>query len=147
MAGAQNDSPVSFPLPLKSDTLYPTLLRHGVLYTTHHTHYTLHSHYFNVRCHRSEASLAVTRRCGSEPRDRQVDLPIFLQCVQVSLPVRGRAGWPPHDHCRDHAWGHDDVTPVNQNFTDDRNGWGATIVDSLSTMVRGCFPFRRLNGS
>ncbi|KAI0688410.1 seven-hairpin glycosidase [Cytidiella melzeri] len=32
------------------------------------------------------------------------------------------------------AWGHDDLTPVSKSFTDSRNGWGATIVDSLSTL-------------
>ncbi|QRV76191.1 glycoside hydrolase family 47 protein [Ceratobasidium sp. AG-Ba] len=32
------------------------------------------------------------------------------------------------------AWGHDSLAPLNGAFIDDRNGWGATIVDSLSTM-------------
>lgn len=32
------------------------------------------------------------------------------------------------------AFGHDDLTPVTKSFTDGRNGWGATIVDALSTM-------------
>jgi len=27
------------------------------------------------------------------------------------------------------------VTPISRSFSDDRNGWGATIIDSLSTMV------------
>ncbi|EAU89371.2 alpha-mannosidase 1 [Coprinopsis cinerea okayama7 len=33
-----------------------------------------------------------------------------------------------------YALGHDVVNPVSQDFSDDRNGWGATIIDSLSTM-------------
>jgi mannosyl-oligosaccharide alpha-1,2-mannosidase len=33
------------------------------------------------------------------------------------------------------AWGHDDLTPVSKSFTDVRNGWGATIVDALGTLV------------
>ncbi|CAE6521388.1 unnamed protein product [Rhizoctonia solani] len=32
------------------------------------------------------------------------------------------------------AWGHDSLAPLTNNYIDDRNGWGATIVDSLSTM-------------
>ena len=42
----------------------------------------------------------------------------------------------PHGRRRQYARGHDDVTPVTQSFIDDRNGWGATVIDSLSTMVR-----------
>ena len=46
-----------------------------------------------------------------------------------------------HGHnCRKYAWGHDDVTPITQSFSDDRNGWGATIIDSLSTMVSKLSP-------
>ncbi|CAE6493384.1 unnamed protein product [Rhizoctonia solani] len=33
-----------------------------------------------------------------------------------------------------YAWGHDSLTPLNKSFIDDRNGWGATIVDAMSTM-------------
>ncbi|KAJ1311404.1 hypothetical protein OPQ81_009894 [Rhizoctonia solani] len=32
------------------------------------------------------------------------------------------------------AWGHDSLAPLTSSYIDDRNGWGATIVDSLSTM-------------
>ncbi|KAF8068875.1 glycoside hydrolase family 47 protein [Lyophyllum atratum] len=32
------------------------------------------------------------------------------------------------------AFGHDDLSPLSQSFSDGRNGWGATIVDALSTM-------------
>lgn len=34
-----------------------------------------------------------------------------------------------------YAFGHDDLAPVSMGPIDDRNGWGATIVDSLSTML------------
>ncbi|CAE6430564.1 unnamed protein product [Rhizoctonia solani] len=33
-----------------------------------------------------------------------------------------------------YAWGHDSLAPLNKTFIDDRNGWGATIVDAMSTM-------------
>ncbi|RDB30027.1 putative mannosyl-oligosaccharide alpha-1,2-mannosidase 1B [Hypsizygus marmoreus] len=32
------------------------------------------------------------------------------------------------------AFGHDDLSPLSKGFSDDRNGWGATIVDAMSTM-------------
>ncbi|PPQ89224.1 hypothetical protein CVT25_001303 [Psilocybe cyanescens] len=32
------------------------------------------------------------------------------------------------------AFGHDDLSPLSQSFSDGRNGWGATIVDAMSTM-------------
>ncbi|KAF9051542.1 glycoside hydrolase family 47 protein [Panaeolus papilionaceus] len=32
------------------------------------------------------------------------------------------------------AFGHDDLSPISKTFSDDRNGWGASIVDAMSTM-------------
>ncbi|KAK0489042.1 glycoside hydrolase family 47 protein [Armillaria novae-zelandiae] len=32
-----------------------------------------------------------------------------------------------------YAWGHDDLTPESKSFYDGRNGWGASIVDAMST--------------
>lgn len=37
---------------------------------------------------------------------------------------------------RKFAFGHDDLDPVSFFFSDGRNGWGASIVDAMSTMVR-----------
>ncbi|KAF9427406.1 hypothetical protein BGZ94_004976 [Podila epigama] len=34
-----------------------------------------------------------------------------------------------------HAWGHDEVRPVSGGFKDNFNGWGATMIDSLDTLV------------
>ncbi|KAJ7573879.1 glycoside hydrolase family 47 protein [Mycena floridula] len=31
------------------------------------------------------------------------------------------------------AFGHDDAKPISKGFNDDRNGWGATIIDALTT--------------
>ncbi|KAF9322728.1 hypothetical protein BG006_002103 [Podila minutissima] len=36
---------------------------------------------------------------------------------------------------RDHAWGHDEVSPVSRGYKDNFNGWGATMIDSLDTLV------------
>ncbi|KAE9383751.1 seven-hairpin glycosidase [Gymnopus androsaceus JB14] len=33
------------------------------------------------------------------------------------------------------AFGHDSLLPVSASFIDDRNGWGATIVDAMGTMI------------
>lgn len=35
---------------------------------------------------------------------------------------------------RKFAWGHDEVAPLTQVPLDPRNGWGATIIDAMSTM-------------
>lgn len=37
---------------------------------------------------------------------------------------------------REYAFRHDEVAPISGSFSDPRNGWGATIVDAMSTMVR-----------
>ncbi|KAF9380071.1 hypothetical protein CPB97_008588 [Podila verticillata] len=34
-----------------------------------------------------------------------------------------------------HAWGHDEVYPVSGGHKDNFNGWGATMIDSLDTLV------------
>ena len=36
---------------------------------------------------------------------------------------------------RTHAWGHDELKPVTKKGGDTFNGWGATLVDSLDTLV------------
>ncbi|KAJ3571801.1 hypothetical protein NP233_g3526 [Leucocoprinus birnbaumii] len=33
-----------------------------------------------------------------------------------------------------HAWGHDDLALRSQGFVDSRNGWGASVIDGMSTM-------------
>ncbi|PHZ07703.1 seven-hairpin glycosidase [Rhizopus microsporus ATCC 52813] len=33
------------------------------------------------------------------------------------------------------SWGHDETLPVTCQFSDSRNGWGATLVDGLDTML------------
>ncbi|KAH8101109.1 glycoside hydrolase family 47 protein [Cristinia sonorae] len=35
---------------------------------------------------------------------------------------------------KEFAFGHDDLTPISKSFTDGRNGWGASIVDAMSTL-------------
>ncbi|KAG0035628.1 hypothetical protein BGZ82_005186 [Podila clonocystis] len=34
-----------------------------------------------------------------------------------------------------HAWGHDEVYPVSGGHKDNFNGWGATMIDSLDTLI------------
>ncbi|KAJ7737097.1 seven-hairpin glycosidase [Mycena metata] len=33
------------------------------------------------------------------------------------------------------AWGHDDLLPLSESYSDDRNSWGASICDAMTTMV------------
>ena len=37
---------------------------------------------------------------------------------------------------RKFAFGHDQLNPLSRTPTDPRNGWGASIIDGMSTMVR-----------
>ncbi|KAL7424310.1 hypothetical protein Q5752_001900 [Cryptotrichosporon argae] len=41
---------------------------------------------------------------------------------------------------KDHAWGHDEIKPVTQVPSDPFNGWGASIVDTLDTILLMGFP-------
>ncbi|EIW65407.1 hypothetical protein TREMEDRAFT_66619, partial [Tremella mesenterica DSM 1558] len=41
---------------------------------------------------------------------------------------------------KDHAWGHDEVKPVSQQPSNPFNNWGATIIDSLDTLLLLGFP-------
>ena len=132
-----------FPPLLESDTPPPTLFEYGVRYTICHTHFGLHSHYFYIGCYYSEAPIAVARKCDSEPRGSQGHVSVLLQRIQVS-PSLQRGGGPSYPCPRRDAWDHDDLAPISQNFYDDRNGWGATIIDALSTMVRHWSPFEIL---
>lgn len=36
---------------------------------------------------------------------------------------------------REHAWGHDELMPVSNLWSNNYNGWGATIVDNLDTLL------------
>lgn len=39
-----------------------------------------------------------------------------------------------HPTHREYAFGHDDLEPESETYYDGRNGWGASIVDAMSTM-------------
>ena len=41
---------------------------------------------------------------------------------------------------RKYAFGHDEVAPITKQPLDPLNGWGASIVDAMSTMVRDTIP-------
>ncbi|GAA6013653.1 hypothetical protein JCM11491_002740 [Sporobolomyces phaffii] len=36
---------------------------------------------------------------------------------------------------KEHAWGHDELAPVSNLWSDNYNGWGATLVDNLDTLL------------
>jgi len=39
------------------------------------------------------------------------------------------------NHYKERAWGHDETKPVTGDYADPFNGWGATIADSLGTLL------------
>ncbi|KAF8074979.1 glycoside hydrolase family 47 protein [Lyophyllum atratum] len=39
-----------------------------------------------------------------------------------------------YDAYKKYAWGHDDLTPETKTYFDGRNGWGATVVDAMTTL-------------
>jgi hypothetical protein len=50
--------------------------------------------------------------------------------------IQGIVPRPEFDVCpRKYAFGHDEVAPLSRQPYNPRNGWGATIVDAMSTMV------------
>ncbi|KAH9941640.1 glycoside hydrolase family 47 protein [Epithele typhae] len=52
-----------------------------------------------------------------------------IQTPHIALPpTRGRTG------TAQFAFPHDDLTPISESWTDGRNGWGASVVDALTTM-------------
>ncbi|KAK2464551.1 hypothetical protein APHAL10511_003409 [Amanita phalloides] len=73
---------------------------------------------------------------------------LLAQGARVQKPNLGLPGTAPADRdavkqlfsksysvYRKFAFGHDEVTPVSQTYTDPRNGWGASIADALGTMA------------
>ena len=36
---------------------------------------------------------------------------------------------------RQYAFPHDDLSPISKSWTNGRNGWGASLVDALTTLV------------
>ena len=118
----------------------PTLVQHGLRLASHHTRFTIHSLYYGVRGQGSGTFLEVASGCGSKRPGRQTHVPVLLRCIQVRPPSWRGGSRNPDGYCRMYAWGHDDVTPVSQSFSDERNGWGASIIDSLSTMVSELLP-------
>jgi hypothetical protein len=52
----------------------------------------------------------------------------YFPCI-VQIVLKAEVGR------RKFAFGHDEVAPISQQPLDPRNGWGATIVDAMGTMV------------
>ena len=117
-----------------------TLVQHGVRHTAHHTHFTVYALDCGICGHCSETFLDDASGCSSELPGRQGYVPVLLRRIQVCPPLWRGSGKNPNGHCRQYAQDHDNVTPISKGFSDDRNGWGASIVDSLSTMVSEFLP-------
>jgi mannosyl-oligosaccharide alpha-1,2-mannosidase len=69
----------------------------------------------------------------------QFQFPAETQKARLERESRLKAVRDGFEHAwkgyRTHAWGHDEVQPVAGGFRDTFNGWGATMVDSLDTLV------------
>ncbi|KAF8995585.1 glycoside hydrolase family 47 protein [Cyathus striatus] len=74
-----------------------------------------------------------------------LSVPIFAEPVQNSIIILPPSAKQNQDAVKkifndsyqayiEFAFGHDDLSPLSQSFSDERNGWGASIVDALSTM-------------
>ena len=48
---------------------------------------------------------------------------------------------------RKYAFGHDEVAPISKQPLDPLNGWGASIIDAMSTMVRDIMSLDRMRVS
>ncbi|KAG0282795.1 hypothetical protein BGZ96_000127 [Linnemannia gamsii] len=69
----------------------------------------------------------------------QFQFPVETQKDRLERETRLKAVRDGFEHAwkgyKKHAWGHDEVKPVEGGFRDTFNGWGATMVDSLDTLV------------
>lgn len=85
------------------------------------------------RTQRPETRFTPPKKCKGPPRCSSGHFLDQLQCIQVRPFVC--SGYSRLIYCREFAWGHDDLTPETKGFFDGRNGWGATIVDAMTTAV------------
>ena len=90
----------------------------------------------------SVASAAVVQRPGlqlpaSAPIHQAAVKDMFVTSYQAYqyVPVVFISTSTHRAACRTYAWGHDDLLPISQSFSDGRNGWGASIADVMATMV------------
>ncbi|EPT00562.1 hypothetical protein FOMPIDRAFT_59833 [Fomitopsis schrenkii] len=66
-------------------------------------------------------------------RTSAVALAIAVASVKagpVQAPGIGQSAFAAEEY----AWGHDDLSPVSESYSDSYGGWGATIVDALDTI-------------
>lgn len=73
--------------------------------------------------------------------DRASVVQIFHEsyhAYRCGIDIQGIVPRAEFDVCtRKYAFGHDEVAPLSRQPYNPRNGWGATIVDAMGTMVRG----------
>ncbi|KAF9343879.1 hypothetical protein BGX26_005091, partial [Mortierella sp. AD094] len=75
----------------------------------------------------------------SSLKNIQFQFPAESENDRVEREKRLRAVRDGFEHAwygyRKHAWGHDEIRPVSGGVQDRFNGWGATMIDSLDTLV------------
>lgn len=78
---------------------------------------------------------------GTQTSLKAIQAPMRLEmpAEQKEREARLRAVRRGFEHAwqgyRKYAWGHDEVQPVSGAVKDNLNGWGATLVDSLDTLI------------
>ncbi|KAF9908935.1 hypothetical protein EC991_009234 [Linnemannia zychae] len=69
----------------------------------------------------------------------QFQFPVESREARLERETRLKAVRDGFEHAwkgyKEHAWGHDEVLPVSGGHRDNFNGWGATMIDSLDTLV------------
>ncbi|RDA92386.1 hypothetical protein CP533_4718 [Ophiocordyceps camponoti-saundersi (nom. inval.)] len=78
----------------------------------------------------ANAALAAPQGNGARPVTRQRPRPDNARATEVKRAFQ--VAWSGYYQ---HALNHDTLHPVSNGFEDDRNGWGATVVDGLSTAI------------
>lgn len=111
--------------------------RHGVLVSPHFGR-RARVRIWWLRRADPEPACGPSPRCRASQAERQEHILDELGCVQVSVftaSARYSGALTLHLSRRKYAYPHDDLEPIAETWTDGRNGWGASLVDALTTLV------------
>ncbi|KAI0729772.1 glycoside hydrolase [Fomitopsis betulina] len=88
---------------------------------------------FGVGCHTSAVALAIavaSVKAGPVQAPGITQPAIAVEYAQKTVQLF-ETSWAAY---KKYAWGHDDLSPVSESYSDSYGGWGATIVDALDTI-------------
>ena len=78
---------------------------------------------------------------GASKEPPKIQIPTFSESAESIAVRRARQEWARRAFLhawggyKSKAWGHDEVKPLTGHSSNGFNGWGATIIDSLSTLL------------